>query len=144
MNYIAVIHADKRLKDLIRSNKIKNLEKAALISVIKSDGLKQAAIEACIGGATLKKLKTISTQDKLPKTVTNPNLKTSTRGRQASLVNLGSTRKVSVARLIIDSILNNEKLNHLKQHFSELNWTDYKSINHAFKQLVKTIEKIEA
>jgi hypothetical protein len=25
-----------------------------------------------------------------------------------------------------------------------LNWSDYKSINHAFKQLLKTLEQIEA
>jgi ParB family chromosome partitioning protein len=144
MNYIAILNADKKVKDLVRSNKIKNLEKAALIATIKSEGVKQEAIEACIAGATLKKLKTISTQDKAPKVVPNPDWKVSTRGRQANLVNLGTTRKVSVARLIIDSVLLNEKLTHLKQHFSELNWSDYKSINHAFKQLLKTLEKIEA
>jgi ParB family chromosome partitioning protein len=144
MNYIAVLHADKKVRDLIRGNKIKNLEKAALIAAIKTEGIKQAAIDACIAGATLKKLKTISTQDKLPRTLTHPDWKTPTRGRQASLVNLGSTRKVSVARLIIDSVLRNEKLVHLKDHFSDLNWTDYKSINHAFKQLLKSMEKIES
>lgn len=143
MNYLAVIHADKRTKDLVRSNKIKNLEKAALIATIKSDAIKQAAIDACIAGAPLKKLKTISTQEKLQKVITTPAIP-ETRGRQASLVNLGSTRKVGVARLIIDSVLSHEKLTHLKQHFSDLNWTDYKSINHAFKQLLKTLEKIEA
>jgi ParB family chromosome partitioning protein len=144
MNYIAVLTADKKVKELVKANKIKNLEKAALIAAIKTDHTKLAAIEACLTGATLKKLKGIATQDKMTKAVTKPQLQPSTRGRQANLVNLGSTRKVSVARLIIDSILSHEKVNHLKQHFSDLNWSDYKSINHAFKQLLKTIEKIEA
>jgi ParB family chromosome partitioning protein len=144
MNYLAVIHADKQIKEFVRSNKIKNLEKAALIATIQSEGIKQAAIDACIAGATLKKLKTISTQDKLHKVVTTQAAPMQTRGRQATLVNLGSTRKVNVARLIIDAVLNHEKMTHLKQHFSELNWSDYKSINHAFKQLLKTLEKIEA
>ena len=144
MNYLSVIHADKKIKDLVDKNQIKNLEKAALIAMIKSESIKQAAIDACIAGATLKKLKTISTQDKLQKTVVAQIIAPPTRGRQATLVNLGSTRKMNVARLIIDSVLSHEKLTHLKQHFSELNWSDYKSINHAFKQLLKTLEKIEA
>jgi ParB family chromosome partitioning protein len=144
MNYIAVLTADKKIKELVKSNKLKNLEKAALIATIKSSTTQQTAIEACLTGATLKKLKAIATQDKMVKTVTAQQLQPQTRGRQAMLVNLGSTRKVSVAKLIIDSILNNEKINHLKHHFADLNWSDYKSINHAFKQLLKTIEKIEA
>ena len=143
MNYMAVIQADAGFKDLIRQNKLKNLEKAALIINIKSDGIKQNAIDACLSGATLKKLKSISTQDKLPRTISAPSIPNA-RGRQATLVNLGSTKKLEVARLIIDSVLNHVKLGHLKQHFSDLNWNDYKSINHAFKQLLKTLEKIEA
>jgi ParB family chromosome partitioning protein len=144
MNYIAVLNADKKVKDLIRHNKIKNLEKAALIATIRSDGIKQAAIEACIAGATLKKLKTISTQDRVHKTITTQLAQPQTRGRQTSLVKLGTTKKIGVARLIIDSVLSHEKLTHLKHHFADLNWTDFKSINHAFKQLVKTLEKIDA
>jgi ParB family chromosome partitioning protein len=143
MNYITVLNADAKIKDLIRTNKIKNLEKIALIAAIKSAGIKQNAIDACIAGATLKKLKLISTQDRLQKQVvaaTPP----STRGRQATLVNLGSTKKIPVARLIIDSVLQHEKLAHMKHDFSDLNWADYKSINHAFKQLLKTLEKLEA
>jgi len=164
MNYISVMNADTKVKELIRTNKLKNLEKAALIATIRSDGIKQEAIEACLAGATLKKLKSISAkdkslrstfsihckrlisisaQDKVKKMVIT-HLSPDMRGRQPSLVNLGSTRKIPVAKLIIDSILSHEKVNHLKQHFSELNWTDYKSINHAFKQLIKTLEKIEA
>jgi ParB family chromosome partitioning protein len=144
MNFIAVLNADDKIKGLIQNNKLKNLEKAALISTIKSDGIKQNAIDACIAGATLKKLKSISTQDKIQKQTTTQLPPPSTRGRQATLVNLGTTKKIHVVRLIIDSVLGHEKLTHLKKHFSDLNWADYKSINHAFKQLLKTLEQIEA
>lgn len=144
MNYAAVLSADRQVKELISSNKIKNLEKAALIAAIRSEGIKQAAIDACLSGATLKKLKSISTQDKVKKVVVSQPLVKETRGRQAFAVNLGSTKKIHVARLIIDSILMNDKTAHLKKHFEDLNWSDYKSINHAFKQLLKTLEQIEA
>jgi ParB family chromosome partitioning protein len=117
MNYSAALNADKTVKELIRTNKLKNLEKAALIATIRSEAIKQAAIDACLSGATLKKLKSISTQDRAKKVVVTQPLSIDTRGRQAT---------------------------HLKKHFSDLNWSDYRSINHAFKQLLKTLEQIEA
>ncbi len=144
MNYCAVLKADNQVKELIRSNKIKNLEKAALLSTIKSNELKISAIEACLNGATLKKLKSLSSQDKFKKKFAIKTMNPRTQGRQASLVNLGSTKKINVARIIVDSVLKNEKLLHLNQYFSDLNWTDYNAINHAFRQLLKTLEQIEA
>ena len=106
--------------------------------------LKQEAIEACLTGATLKKLKTIYSQDKEKKPVVASRLIPEARGRQSTLVKLGTTKKIHVARLIIDSVLTHEKVMHLKSHYSDLNWSDYKSINHAFKHLLKTLEKIDA
>jgi ParB family chromosome partitioning protein len=144
MNYSAALNADKTVRELIRTNKLKNLEKAALIATIRSEAIKQAAIDACLSGATLKKLKSISTQDRAKKIVVTSPLSIDTRGRQAAAVNLGTTKKMHVARLIIDSVLMHEKATHLKKHFSDLNWSDYRSINHAFKQLLKTLEQIEA
>jgi hypothetical protein len=146
MNYIAVLRAGEAVKTLVRDNKLKNLEKAALIAQIKSDAVMKEAVDACEQGATFKKLKLIAAQDKPKKSnvirtsFASPN----TRGRQSTLVNLGTTRKVQVAKLIIDSVLNHEKVTHLKQHFIDLNWADYKSINHAFRQLLRTLEQIEA
>jgi ParB family chromosome partitioning protein len=144
MNYCAVLGADKKIKELVRTNKIKNLEKAALIATIRSETVKQATLDACLAGESLKKLKVISNQDKIKKTIMAQRLLPDTRGRQAASVNFGTTKKINVARLIIDSVLQNAKANHLKQYFSELNWADFKSVNHAFKQLLKTLEKLEA
>ncbi len=144
MNYIAVLTADNKLNGLIRHNQIKNLEKAALLSTIQTDYIKESAIGACLAGATLKQLKVISNQEKKSKVVLTHQKLLKGRGRQATFVNLGSTKKIQVAKLIIDSVLQNAKVTHLKAHFSELNWADYKSINHAFKQLLETLEQIEA
>ncbi|MDR3491247.1 MAG: ParB/RepB/Spo0J family partition protein [Gammaproteobacteria bacterium] len=144
MNYIAVLTADNKLKTLIQHNQLKNLEKAALLATIQSQSTKDTAIEACLAGATLKKLKGILNQEKQSKSILKQPIILKGRGRQATFVNLGTTKKVQVAKLIIDSILDNAKVTHLKPHFSELNWSDYKSINHAFKQLLETLEQIEA
>jgi ParB family chromosome partitioning protein len=142
MNYHAVLQADKSIKELIRHNKLKNLEKAAVIATIRNDGVRHNAIDACIAGATLKQLKTISSEDKAKKSPVQRLAET--RGRTARAINLGATKQVPVAKLIIDAILNHEKVTHMRQHFSDLNWKDYKSINYAFKQLLKNLEKLEA
>jgi ParB family chromosome partitioning protein len=142
MNYHAVMQADKNVKELIRNNKLKNLEKAAVIATIRSESVRHSAIDACIAGATLKKLKAISTEDKVKKLPVKRLAET--RGRAAFAVNLGATKKLPVAKLIIDAILNHEKVMHMRSHFSDLNWADYKSINYAFKQLLKNLEKLEA
>ncbi len=60
MNYKAVLLADPELKELIRENKIKNLEKAALISNIQSSEVKQMVTQACLSGVPLKKLKVMA------------------------------------------------------------------------------------
>jgi ParB family transcriptional regulator, chromosome partitioning protein len=142
MNYFAILKADKHIKELIQVNKLKNLEKAAVIATIRSDSLQRNAIEECLAGATLKKLKAISIQDKPKKPLIQRTAET--RGRIALAINLGTTKQLPVAKLIIDAILNHEKASHIRPHFTDLNWADYKSINHAFKQLLKTLEKIEA
>ena len=79
--------------------------------------------------------KAISVQDKVKKTPLQR--LPETRGRTALAVNLGATRKLPVAKLIIDAILNHEKATHMRPNFTDLNWSDYKSINYAFKQLLK-------
>ena len=71
MNYKTVLHADESIKDLIRDQKIRNLEKAALLANIQVRETQQVAIEACLSGAPLKKLKAIAAQDKQKK---NPDL----------------------------------------------------------------------
>lgn len=146
MNYKAVLTANTKIQELVRSNKLKNLEKAALLAGIKSHDIQQSAIDACLSGAPLKKLKVLATQDK-PKHAHQARLaaaKADGRGRQPSLVNFGVTKNIGVARIVVDSLLRHEKVSHLNQYFTELNWNDYRSVSHAFKQLLLTLEKIEA
>jgi len=141
LNYKSVLLADSLLQNLIQENKIKNLEKAAFLSNIKSPDTRQEAINACLAGANLKKLKMISTfaSKKNQEKQNNPIQK---RGRQSSSVTFGMTKNLNVARTIIDSILNNSSLKHISDHFKNTNWNDYKSISDAFKQLIKKLEEI--
>ena len=144
MNYKAVLLADDTIKQLVRENKIKSLEKAALIANIKSPDVKQHAIQICLAGAALNKLKIIAKQDDLKLTQRKLNKPLEKRGRQATLVNLGVTRNIKVAKLILDSVLKNDALLPITRHFSKIEWNDYKSLSEVFKQLVKKLEELHA
>lgn len=140
MNYKTILHADDDVKQLIFENKIKNLEKAALISVIKQGSLREQAINACIDGATLKQLKSIAEQDQKP-VIHKSSIEK--RGRQTTTVNFGVTKNINVAKLIIESILNNSKLAHLRASFHYIDWNNHRVVSTNFKQLLKTLEKLQ-
>lgn len=141
MNYKAIFNADGEIKQLIFENKIKHLEKAALISDIKSGDIRQQAIDACIAGATLKQLKTIADQSNR-KLV--PIKSADRRGRQTTTVHFGGTKNTNVAKVIIESLLNNRALSDVTFSFKNVDWNDHRSVSETFKQLLKTLEKLHA
>jgi len=141
LNYRAVLNADAQIKALIFANKIKNLEKAALLSGIQSTVAREHVISACLAGATLKKLKTMVEQSKSTPSLRlpRPSLK---QGRQASSVNLGSTKNRDVAKIIIDSVLKNQALAHLRDQFQQVDWSDYKTVSETFNLLLRRLEEL--
>lgn len=149
INYSAVLDADNTLKQLIQDNKIKNLEKAALITKITNPRLREQAIESCLQGATLKELKNISQNKKakvekeaaLNKSITSA--KPQTRGRIATRVNLGSTKNVQAIRFLFNAVIENSKYQHLRDNIQQIDWNDYKSVTDSFKQLIAILEENE-
>ena len=141
-NYKLVLNSHDEIKQLILENKIRNLEKAALIADIHLDAVRQHAIAACIEGATLKKLKILSQQairiESEKKRVTEK------RGRQTTSVNFGITKNMDVARVVLDSVLKHDALTHISSSFEDVTWSDPKSINNAFKKLIKKLEELHA
>lgn len=140
INYKAVLMADEEVKILIQQNKIKNLEKAALIANASLGTTKQLLIENCLSGTTLKKMKIIasSENEKGQRKIT----RRLSSGRQASSVNFGVTKNIKVARLVLDSVFSHDKLRHFADHFKTVDWQDYKSVTNTFKQLIKQLEKL--
>ena len=141
MNYKTVFNADSELKQLIFENKIRNLEKAALISDIKPSDIRMRAIDACITGATLKQLKSIaeqSTQKPVPVKAIER------RGRQTTLVNFGNTKNTNVAKVIIEALLSSGTLNQANPSFKDIDWKNHRAVSETFKQLLKTLEKLHA
>jgi len=141
MNYKAVLEANSTLKELIAENKIKNLEKAALIANTKAKDLQDEMIQACLSGATLKKLKLMIEQNKSNKQ-SEILKKSSTRGRQASSVSLGVTKNISVAKVILNTLMNSNELKHVSQYFTNVELNNYKSITNTFKQFLKKLEEL--
>lgn len=140
VNLKAVLNTDETLKNLIQLNKIKNLEKAALIASIQSKEIKQQAIEACISGTTLKNLKLIAAQENIKPR----KKKQEKRGRQATTINFGTTTNIEVAKVILTSIFNNVSLSHVVSPFKEIDLSDTRSITELFKQLIKKLEELKA
>lgn len=140
MNYKSILNADNELKQLIFKNKIKNLEKAALISEIKSNEIRTQAIHACIGGATLKQLKTILENSQ--KLVSLKPIER--RGRQTVSVNFGSTKNINVAKIIVESLLSNRALSNLNLADTKIDWGNPRTISEVFKKLLNTLEKISS
>lgn len=142
INYKTVLLSNEKVKDLIHNNKIKNLEKAALVSNLESDEIQQQAIDACLNGATLKKLKNIVAQSRAD--LYKAKIKPDTRGRRSEAVQLGVTKNIEVAKIIFESILKNNPIPQMKDSGRKIDWTDYKSVTTNFKQLIQKLEEINS
>jgi ParB family chromosome partitioning protein len=139
MNYKTVLNADADMLQLIAENKIKNLEKAALLSDITEKNIREKAVKACLAGATLKQLKNIADQANFKSQGKN---RVERRGRQSASVNFGTTKNLNVAKIIIESTLSHKALTHLALPFHDVDWEDNRAVSETFKQLLKTLEKL--
>lgn len=130
----AVLNADSQIKKLITENKIRNLEKAAVLTAIKSPVLKQRAIDACIKGETLKNLRLFLEQDGMDNI---DGLKEIGHGA----VNFGSTKNIKVAQEILTSILKQEKFSDFTVEFELVNQCNPKEFTRIFKKIIRKLEK---
>ena len=139
MNLKAVLNADDDLKKLISENKIKNLEKAALITHIQSSAIRQQAIDECVNGATLKRLKALLDQDRekpsLIDTINN-------NDKETLIVNFGSTSNINAARIVLDSLFQNASFSNLFGDIEAVNFDNPRIISQTFKLLIKKLEQI--
>lgn len=141
MNYLLVLYAEDEVRIAIQNNKLRNLEKAALISKIEIKEARLAALQACINGVSMQELKSIV--DTYKKTNNENNLLNIEKkaGRQSKMINLGNTRNTEVVKLLVESILSHSKYKHLENHFEKLNWKDLSVVSKAFNRLIKVLEE---
>ncbi len=142
MNYRAVLSAPENIKLLVKENKIKNLEKAAIIARISNTELQERATHACLNGATLRELKSIASQN-------NNNIeqlistKAERRGRSSTRINLGFTRQTAVVRRIMMDVTDSTDNPALKKLIDTVDWDDLRSASDAFKKFVLILEDID-
>jgi len=140
MNLKIVMEAGTEIKEFIAQNQIRSLEKAAIICNIQSKELKQAALEECLNGATLKRLKGLLDQDKLK---SKPIIEPARRaGRPSRAVNFGITPNIKVANIIIQSFISNPQFSSLGLIFDDLDFENPRILSNAFKTIVRKLELI--
>lgn len=139
VQYKAVLDADTEMRILISDNKIRNLDKAAFIIGITSKEQRKSAIDACVAGASLKELKKISETKSETLLSFKP---VERRGRQSTTVKFGATKNLKVAKVVIESIIQNNALSSTFAGFKGIDWDDTRSVTESFKQVLKTLEKL--
>jgi len=136
INLKAVLNADDEIKQLISTDKVKSLEKAAVLCNIESVELRNQAINDVLEGGSLKHLKNILKKDKGKLEEVNKQFK-------PNLISLGSTTKPNVAQILLQSILNNPELSNLKEQFYQVETNnDPKFISQTLKKVIKELESI--
>lgn len=137
--YLAAINAPEDVKSQIKCGQIRNLDKAALLAGVETKNVREAAIEACIAGASLKELRNLISQSKtLNKS--RAQLQTSQRGRATAKINMGTTVKSNVVKTIIDSVVTQRGYDRHKDIFNQINWNDLRQVTKAFRKLVEILE----
>lgn len=137
--YLAAIQAPDDVRKEIHNGKITNLDKAALIANVNSPEVRKTAIQACLEGASLKSLRLIINQQKQfrPQIVSQPK----SRGRTHKRIHLGFTTKSEVVKTIVDRVLKDGSLKSHHQHFTKIEWQDFKQATKAFKKMMDLLEE---
>lgn len=137
--YLAALNAPDDVQAEIQSGNIRNLDKAAIIAGVSSPEIRKQAIDACIGGSSLKEIRNLISQHKTlikGKSL----LKASTRGRSNSRVNLGTTLNTDVIKTIVESVICRKEYDKYLDIFSQVNWSDLRQTTNAFRKLIELME----
>lgn len=134
---------NSQLLETVRSNAIKNLEKAALIAKTERDDVRDQLLKECVDGATLDTMKKLakSSVNAEKKSTSTPATVNKKPGRAAAQVNLGKTKSINAARIIFESVTERPEFEDLKKRCGNINWEDYGSVSSALHQLLQLLEK---
>lgn len=146
VNFLSVLSGGQDLMNAIKSGKINNLEKAAIIAKAKNEVNKSALLKACLDGRSLKQLKEEASKQKkieiiLPK---KESAIKNRSGRKAVKINLGSTQKISVVRKLIDLVFQDPAYVQFKPQFSAMALTDFSSCSNSISALIRLMEEVES
>jgi len=137
--YLAALNAPEDVRVEIRNGSIRNLDKAALLANIESNNVRQAAVAACVEGASLKELRNLVNQNKIVKK-SKLELITPQRGRTTAKINMGMTHQPGVVRAIVESVITQRSYDQYQGLFDQVNWADLRQATKAFRKLVEILE----
>lgn len=141
MLYKAVLEADEDLMSLIRKQQIRSLEKAAFLAGVEDSEIRTQLTHAVIEGLPLHKLKGRVKQYATDRQAVAHRER---RGRIPLVIQLGSTRNMKVARVLLDSLLAHSNIRNLLDDVQTMDLRDPKIMAHAFKLLIKKLEEAHA
>lgn len=140
--YKNVMLGSEVIKNAVKNNLIRNLEKASIIAKAPLEA-QEKLIAICKSDISIEKLREhVSKFQKEAKSVMFPAKTKGAPGRLGTQILLGSTKSVSVAKLILESILKEKQFREIANKVGQIDWESYNDINKAFRTVLSELEKI--
>lgn len=138
-NLKAALQAPSDVKSLIKNNKIRNLEKAALLSHIDCNTIRHSAINECLKGATLRKLKEFLEMDKH---VNSSNATQTKPYMDNGIIQLGYTHNLHLAKNLFNIIALHCAEPDFSESIKRIDQSDSRALSKAFKMLITHLEDV--
>lgn len=123
--YLALANAPEDVDVAIKSGRLNNLDKAAMVARIEDPKQRAEAIRKVEEGASSEEIKGAAKPQPTPRS--------STKGRPKTTVRLGAVRKVEVIQIILTQMLG-------KEACGSVDWEDLESVEKAWRQLIQELE----
>src|SRR3990167_3752042 len=138
--YLTVLNAPEDVKVLIKDGKLRSLDKAALLASITASAVRHDAIQACIGGYSLKQLRAVIAKSKAMTVKKIPAMDLKRKGRVSTRVNMGYTSNGMVIKQLVDAVVRQEAYKKHVDIFARVDWQRFEQATKAFRQLIDILE----
>lgn len=140
-NYKQVLSAPDDLKNYIKLNKLKNLEKAALIASQSEQDVREKLIHESLKGATLKAMKQwIQAHHQAHQKIKSSYSTASSRKPAKSTISLGCTSHPEVAQYLLSVLIADPHVAGYPLNLDELDFSNKARIEQEFKSLISHLE----
>jgi len=138
--YLAALNAPDDIKKHIQTGDIRNLDKAALLSTIVSDELRQLALEACLKGVGLKELRAFIQREKATMRQTKQTISSHRLSKTEKRISLGTITRPTILQVLTQGVLTHADYKHHADKFTGINWQNSKSATTAFRKIITLLE----
>ena len=139
--YLSVLRGFNDLRKCIEDGMINNLDKAALVSGVTEQSLREKLLLACSNGSTIKALKEMIAKNKKDYKNNLTNVVAKKSGRITQCINLGRTKNIDVIRKVVEAVISHPAYNKHAGKFNNVAWNEYKSVALAFQSLLSILSE---